>query len=270
MYPYSHFSYLPAVNSMSLVLRTAVEPTTVTGAVRGVLSELDPDQPVFRVKTMEQVVEDSVAGTRLLMRLLTIFGLLALLLAVVGVYGVMSYVVSQRVHEIGIRMALGAGSGSIVRMMLRHCLVHALAGSLVGLLTAVGLSRVIGRFVIGIESTDPATYAVATAAVVAVALSAAFIPARRASRVDPLSALRGVRHDPEWGRAPQVAGAVREQIERPQAHLGEKQRCCRRRDPLVRVRPVRKQGLHERESAGELEGSETSGHAGPAEVQPLA
>jgi len=175
---------------MSLVLRTSVEPETITSAVRRALGELDPDQPVFLAKTMQQVVDDSVAGTRVLVSLLTVFGLLAITPAIVGVYGVMSYFVSQRTGEIGIRMALGAGRWGIARMMIAQGLLHAVIGALAGLAAAFALSRVIGRFVIGIASTDIPTYAVAAAAIVVVAVCASFVPARRASRVDPLAALR--------------------------------------------------------------------------------
>lgn len=175
---------------MSLVLRASLEPETLTGALRRLVRNRDPDAAVFLVRTMEQVVSDSVAGTRLLSRLLTVFSLLALLLAVAGVYGVMSYLVSQRTHEIGVRMALGAGRREVVRMVLARGLRNALAGAVLGLMLAVMASVAMRRFVIGIGVVDVWTYLSAVLGILAVVLVASGWPAWRASRVDPLVALR--------------------------------------------------------------------------------
>jgi putative ABC transport system permease protein len=175
---------------MSLVLRASLEPETLTGALRRLVRNRDPDAAVFLVRTMEQVVSDSVAGTRLLSRLLTIFSLLALVLAVAGVYGVMSYLVSQRTHEIGVRMALGAGRREVVRMVLGRGLRNALAGAALGLMLTVMASVAMRRFVIGIGVVDVWTYLSAVLGILAVVLVASAWPAWRASRVDPLVALR--------------------------------------------------------------------------------
>jgi ABC-type antimicrobial peptide transport system permease subunit len=145
---------------------------------------------VFLVKTMEQVVCDSTTGTRLLSRLLTIFSALALVLALVAVYGVMSCLVTQRTHEFGVRMALGAGRGAILRTVLRDGLGQGLKGALLGISCAVGLSRPLGQYVIGMSPLHVATCIAAAALVLGVALAASLVAAHRASRVDPLAALR--------------------------------------------------------------------------------
>ncbi len=176
--------------TMSLGLRTTVEPETLSQAVRRELAELDRDAALFLVKTMEQAVYDSTTRTRLLSRLLTIFSALALVLALVGVYGVMSCLVTQRTHEFGVRMALGAGRGAILRLVLGDGLGQGLKGALLGISCAVGSSRPLGHFVIGMSSLHVATCAAAAALVLGVALAASLVAARRASHVDPLAALR--------------------------------------------------------------------------------
>jgi predicted permease len=176
--------------SVSLVVRSNLEPTPLTAAVGRLVREREPDAAVFLVKTMEKVVADSVAGTRLLARLLTIFGALALLLSVAGVYGVMSHLVSQRTHEIGVRMALGAARGEVVRLVLGRGLWNALVGAALGLGLALMASVALSRFVIGIHVIDVRTYLLAIAGIIAVAALASILPAWRASRIDPLNALR--------------------------------------------------------------------------------
>jgi len=170
--------------TVSLVLRTTVEPEFLSQAVRRELAELDRDAAVFPVKTMEQVVYDSTTGTRLLSRLLTIFSALALVLALVGVYGVMSCLVTQRTHEFGVRMALGAGRGAILRLVLGDGLRQGLKGALPGISCAVGASQPLGQFVIGMSPLHVATCA-AAALVLAIALAASLVAAHRASRADP-------------------------------------------------------------------------------------
>ncbi len=176
--------------TVSLVLRTTVEPQTLSQAVRREVAGLDPDAAVFQVKTMEQVVYDATTGTRLLSRLLTIFSGLALVLALVGVYGVMSCLVTERTHEFGVRMALGAGRGAILRLVLRDGLWQGLKGAALGISCAVGVSRPLGQYVIGMSGLHVVMCAGAAALVLGVALAASFVAARRASRVDPLAALR--------------------------------------------------------------------------------
>jgi putative ABC transport system permease protein len=176
--------------TMNLVLRTAVEPETLTQVVRRELGGLDRDVAILLVKTMEQVVEDSTTGTRLLSRLLTIFSALALVLALVGVYGVMSCLVAQRTHEFGVRMALGAARGAILRLVLADGLRQGLIGTLLGISCAVGAAQPLGRYVIGMSPLHVATCLGAAALVLGVTLTASLLAARRASRVDPLAALR--------------------------------------------------------------------------------
>ena len=184
--PYAHSNF--NWKTMSLVVRAAIEPEMLAQAVRRLVWDRDPDASVFLVRTMDQVVSDSVAGTRLLSHLLTIFS--ALVLAVVGVYGVMSYLVSQRTHEIGVRMALGAHRGEVLRMVLARGLRSSLVGVALGLIWTMMAGVAMRRFVIGIRVVDPWTWLAAAALVIGVALAASCLPAWRASRVDPLVALR--------------------------------------------------------------------------------
>jgi putative ABC transport system permease protein len=186
--PYAHSNF--DWKAMSLVVRATVEPEMLTDSARHQVRNRDPDASVFLVRTMEQVVSDSVAGTRILSRLLTIFSALALVMASVGVYGVMSYLVSQRAHEIGVRMALGARRREVVRMVLARGLGNALLGVVLGLLCTVMMGAAMRRFVIGIGVFDMWSYFVAVSVVLAVALAASYLPAWRASRLDPLAALR--------------------------------------------------------------------------------
>ena len=176
--------------TMSLVLRTSVEPAAVTGMVRRGIRELDPDAAVFLVRTMDEVVADSAADTRLLSRLLTIFGAVALLLAAVGVYGVMSHQASRSTQEIGVRMALGASRSGVLRLVCWRGLQNALAGAVLGLGWATLTNGAMQHYVIGMNAIDAATYFAAALGTVAVALAASFLPAWRASRTDPAVALR--------------------------------------------------------------------------------
>jgi putative ABC transport system permease protein len=175
---------------MTLAVRTKGAPLDLAGAVRQKILSADPNQPAFNVNTMEHVVAESIGQRRFAMMLLAIFAALALLLAVVGIYGVMSYTVTQRTHEIGIRMALGARAGDIVRMVVRQGMALTLAGVVFGVVAALLLTRVISSMLFGVTATDPATFATIPVLLGAVALLACFIPARRATKVDPMVALR--------------------------------------------------------------------------------
>jgi len=186
--------YLPylqrSVPSMELVVRTATDPLGLVNAVRSSVEAVDPDQPVYAVRTMGQYLAESVASRRTTMLLLGVFAGLALILAAVGIYGVMAYSVAQRTHEIGVRMALGAERGDVLKLVVRSGLKLALAGVAVGLVASVGLTRLMSSLLFGVRPTDPLTLGGVALLLTAVALLASYIPARRATRVDPTVALR--------------------------------------------------------------------------------
>ena len=172
------------------VVRTAAEPTGLTAALQREILAVDRSQPVANVRTMEQVLNGSTARQNFSMLLLGLFAGLALLLATVGIYGVMSYSVSLRTHEIGVRMALGAGSRRVAALVLAEGMTLALAGVCVGLAASFGLTRLLAGLLFGVRPTDPATFAGVSILLLAVALAASYLPARRAMRVDPIIALR--------------------------------------------------------------------------------
>ena len=148
------------------------------------------DQTLYEVRSMEQLVSASLARQRFLLLLFGVFAGLALALACIGIYGVLSYLTSERVPEMGVRMALGANAGDVVRLVLRQSLAVIFAGVFAGALGAFAAARVLLKFVPGTRPLDPATLLVMTAVLLIAALSASFLPARRASRVDPMNALR--------------------------------------------------------------------------------
>ncbi|MCI0347913.1 MAG: FtsX-like permease family protein, partial [Acidobacteriales bacterium] len=151
---------------------------------------VDKDQPVVNIMTMEQRLADSVSRPRFNMFLLGVFAGVALVLAAVGIYGVISYGVTQRTHEIGIRMALGAQAGNVLRLVVGQGMRLVLAGVLVGLLMSLALTRLMKGLLFGIGATDPLTFVLIAALLVTVALLACYLPARRATKVDPVVALR--------------------------------------------------------------------------------
>jgi putative ABC transport system permease protein len=177
-------------SSMTFVVRAAGDPLALSGASRREIQAIDPDLPVADVRTMASWIGESVARTRFGTLLLSVFAAVALLLAAVGVYGVMSYSVAQRTHEIGIRMALGARPLDILRLIGGQGLLVALAGVAVGALAAYALTRVMTGLLFQVEATDPAVFASFAALLTVVAALACYVPARRAARVDPLIALR--------------------------------------------------------------------------------
>jgi putative ABC transport system permease protein len=174
----------------NLVIRTAADPTTLAAAVRKEVSALDPNQPVGNVKTMEQWVIESVAQPRFRTLLLSIFSALALLLSIVGIYGVLSYAVAQRTHEIGIRMALGAQTTSVLKLIFGHGMRLAGLGTALGLAASLALTRIMKSLLFGVEATDPLTFGMVTGVLVVVGLLSCWLPARRAASVDPIIALR--------------------------------------------------------------------------------
>ena len=177
-------------DGMTLVVRAAGDPSELTAAVRREVQAVDPNQPVYNVGTMEDVIKRSISTLRLNMTLLAIFAGLATLLAVVGIYSVMSYLVTQHTREIGIRMALGAQPGSILKLVLGQGLALTLVGVGVGALVAFGLTHLMTRFLYEVSGNDPLTYVTVSLLLTLVALVACYIPARRATKVDPLVALR--------------------------------------------------------------------------------
>jgi putative ABC transport system permease protein len=175
---------------MSLVVRANVDPTSLTGAVRGVVSGMDKDMPVFRVKTMDQFVSDSMAQRRFAMTLVGIFAAVAMALACVGLYGVLSYSITQRFHEIGIRMALGARAADVLWLVVGQGMLLALAGVALGGVAAFLLTRLMANLLFGVTASDPLTFATIALSLTLVALAACLAPALKATKVDPTEALR--------------------------------------------------------------------------------
>jgi putative ABC transport system permease protein len=186
---YTPLLQVPVANTY-IAVRTPGNPTQLAGAVREAIRSVDKDLPVFRVTAVEQMVSDSLAQRRISTILLGIFAFAAIALAAIGLYGLMSYSVTQRTHEIGIRMAIGASRTSVIRMVIGHGLLLAGIGVALGLIGAFALTRVMNTLLFGVSATDPATFAVVSLLLLAAALAAAWIPARRATRVDPIIALR--------------------------------------------------------------------------------
>jgi putative ABC transport system permease protein len=177
-------------SGMTFVVRTRGEALKVAGAARNVIHMLDPQQPIGEVSTMQRLLATSVAGSRFNTVLLTIFAFVALVLAAVGTYGVMSYAVTQRTHEFGIRMALGAGTRDVLKLVLRRGMALAIVGVLFGLVGAFALTRLMASLLFEVKPTDAITFAAVSLSLITVALLACYIPARRATKVDPLVALR--------------------------------------------------------------------------------
>ena len=178
------------VASMGLVIRAASDPRRIASAGRAQLLAVDKEQPVFAIKTMEEIITEQTSGVRVGAVSMLFFGLLALLLSAIGVYGVVAYSVEQRTHEIGIRMAIGAGAGNILRMVLTQTVKLTAAGVAIGLLGAFAMSRAMVKAMFGMIALDWTTFAVFTAVLTVVALLASYVPALRAARVNPVIALR--------------------------------------------------------------------------------
>jgi predicted permease len=181
----SHF-----LGSMTVYIRTAVDPNLLMPAVRQKVRELDPNLPIYGLRTTETQINNSLVTERMIASLSTVFGFLATMLAVIGLYGVMSYTVAQRTREIGIRMALGAEQGKVVWMVMREVLRLIGIGVVAGIPAALALTRVVESQLFGLTGHDPRTLGISTVALTVVACAAGYIPALRASRLDPMKALR--------------------------------------------------------------------------------
>jgi putative ABC transport system permease protein len=186
--------YLPHEQSptplMTMVVRTTSDPAALSAAVRSQISNVDKDVPVSNISTMEQIVATSVAPRSFNMVLLTIFAVVALLLAAVGIYGVMSYSVTQRTHELGLRMALGARPSDVLKLVIKQGMMLALIGVAIGLIGAFILMRMMSSLLYGIDASDPLTFGLIAGLLSLVAFAACYFPARRATKVDPMIALR--------------------------------------------------------------------------------
>ena len=186
---YAPFEQSP-MPDMHLAIRAAGDPTALIAPVESEIRHLDPEQPVYQVMTLSGLMRDQVLGLRYLAILMSIFGALALVLASIGVYGVMAYAVSERTQEIGVRMALGARKLDVLTLVFRRALLITAAGVAIGLAAAFSLARVLAGLVFGVSATDAATFTGVALLLAVVALAASYIPARRAMHVDPISALR--------------------------------------------------------------------------------
>ncbi len=178
------------VTSLTLVVRTAGDPYALVTPVRKEAQAMDPNAPVFGVRTVEEYLSRSVASTRFNMTLLVAFAAVALVMTAVGLYGVISFSVSQSTREIGIRVALGAQGRDALRLVMGQGMVLTLTGIVVGLAVAYGVTRVMASLLFGVGATDPATFAGVALLLGGVAALACYVPARRATKVDPIVALR--------------------------------------------------------------------------------
>jgi putative ABC transport system permease protein len=193
---YFNFDQIPVdrlpgqVRRINLLARTSVEPSSLAAAVRREIAALNKDQAVFNVRTMDQIVAESIAARRFSMMLLAVFAVVALALASIGIYGMMSYAVTQRTREIGLRMTLGAQRSNVLGLVIGHGMKLALAGVFLGLLASAALTRTMKNLLFGVSATDPLTFVAIAFLLALVALLACWVPARRATKVDPMVALR--------------------------------------------------------------------------------
>jgi putative ABC transport system permease protein len=178
------------MRSLIVVARTAGDPLAMASMIEERIHSIDKDLPVFNVRTMDQLLDESIAQQQMAMALLGSFALLALMLAAMGIYGVMSYAVTQRTHEIGVRMAMGAQPSDVLRLVVGQGLTLALIGVAVGISAALAMTRLMASMLFGVSSTDPLTFISISLLLIAVAALACYVPARRAARVDPMVALR--------------------------------------------------------------------------------
>jgi putative ABC transport system permease protein len=183
-------NFLFVVRQLNLIVRAEGDPLNLASSIRRQVTSLDKDQPVFDIRTMEDRISDTIATQRLSMLLLSSFAFVALVLAAVGIYGVISYSVTQRTHEIGVRVALGARSRDVLTLVVKQGMTLTLTGLGMGLSAAIALTRLMKTLLFGVSATDPLTFIAISLLLTIVALLACWIPARRATKVDPLLALR--------------------------------------------------------------------------------
>jgi putative ABC transport system permease protein len=175
---------------MTIMLRTTTDPNSVAGAARGVIRSLDPLQPIGEVNTMENLLSVSVARARFSASLLGVFSIVALVMAAVGIYGVMSYTVLQRTHEIGVRMALGAQRRDVLALFVKRGIILGVVGVVVGLAGSFAATRLMRTLLFEVTTTDKATFALVSLGLFLITVAACYLPARRATKIDPLKALR--------------------------------------------------------------------------------
>ncbi|HEV2734293.1 MAG TPA: FtsX-like permease family protein [Longimicrobiaceae bacterium] len=180
-----------AARTLTLAVHTRGDPARLAGPVREAIRAMDPDLPLADVRTLDEVRSESVARPRFLALLLGAFAAVALVLAVVGIYGTLAYLVAQRTYEMGVRMALGARPAAIRRLVVGQGMAMTLAGVVVGVAAALALTRLLAHLLYGVAATDAATFVAVPLGLALTAAVAAYVPARRATRVDPLVALRG-------------------------------------------------------------------------------
>ncbi|MCH7572895.1 MAG: FtsX-like permease family protein, partial [Planctomycetes bacterium] len=186
--------YLPAQQcplvDMNVLVAVDLPPSEMMGALREAVWSLDAQLPILSMTTMRELFSERIAQPRFTMLLMALFGVIALCLAIVGVYGLISYSVSQRTREIGLRMALGANPGSVLRQVIGRSLGLTLTGIVIGIIAALILTRLLSQMLYDLTPTDPLTFITVPALLLLVAVAAAYVPARRASRIDPMTALR--------------------------------------------------------------------------------
>ncbi len=187
---YASMKQAPQPGRATLMVRTTGDPLSLADPIRAAVAELDADIPVYNIATMEQTLADSLARERFTSLLLAVFAGVGLLIALIGVHGVLSYVVAQRGHEVGVRMALGASRGEVRRMVVSQGMGLAVAGIALGVAAAVGVSRLLGGLLYGVSPTEPLTYGAVAGVLAIAALVASSLPAHRATRIDPVEALR--------------------------------------------------------------------------------
>jgi putative ABC transport system permease protein len=186
--------YLPyaqaPLENLRIAVQTSVPPTSVTKSVRAAVRDIDRELPVFAIRPLEEYVATSIGPQKFYATLVGIFAAVALALAAVGLYGVIAYAVSQRTHELGVRVALGATRGRIAGMVVKQGLGLTIGGAAVGVVAAVLVTRVLSALLYGVSALDPLTFAIVLLVLLGVAMVASYVPARRAARVDPLVAMR--------------------------------------------------------------------------------